>query len=285
VEDGEVIMSKINYQDEKSIYTENGTGVGYKETYDFEGYNNSGYNKETKKSKKTKKPKKEKSKLAVAISIVIILAQITDIPRDFFEKGKNYAQDVMESIGITKILSNSEENRVMEVSEDAEWIDISQDVIIEPSKGLYYESNVLIPIFIDASSYAESSEKQDFIPENINDFDTQTAWAEGVEGNGVEEWIELGFESEIEIREIAIDFGNKESEEAFDENGLPQIIRIEFSDNRYITIENRDVYDYNDTGFVVLDNVVTSFVRIVIETAEENKNDNTCISEVTVFGE
>jgi hypothetical protein len=278
-------MGKTYYQDEKSIYTENGTGVGYRESYDFEGYNDSGYNKGTQKSKKYKKPKKEKSKVAVAISILIILAQITDIPRDFFEKGKSYFQDAMESIGITEVFSNSEENSVMEVSEDGNWIDISQDAIIEPSDGLYYSTNYFVPNFIDASSYAESTGEQDFIPENIDDYDIQTVWAEGVEGNGVGEWIELGFESEIEINEIAIDFGNKKSEETFNESSIPQILRIEFSDNRYIIIDNSDIDDYEDTSCVVLDNVITSFVRIVIETAEENKNDNTCISEVMVFGE
>ncbi|SHI04533.1 NADase-type glycan-binding domain-containing protein [Clostridium grantii] len=269
-------MTIKNNKENNPIYTENGTGIKYKETYNEE------YESDNKEYKSSKKPKKKKSKIAMAASLIFITAKLFGGFNDFVEDAKDYIKDAISNTGIVEQFENSEEEDVVEVSSDKEWIDIS-DQIITDTDGLSFEYTDFIVESIEASSCAGSSDGQDYLLEYVCDFNERTAWAEGADGPGIGEWIQLNFESEITINEIEIEYGNKKSEKAFNESGVPQILRIEFSGNRYIYIEKGEEYEFDKIDFLTLNKVKTSFVRVIIIEASEGDNGNTCISEIGVY--
>ncbi|WP_461207883.1 NADase-type glycan-binding domain-containing protein [Clostridium sp. DL1XJH146] len=281
-------MSKKNYKDQKNTYTENGAEIVYKEGYDFSPNNNKGNNKVPKMPKepnknKKDKPKKKKSKLAIIATAIFITVRLIRLFDGFFDDDKVEVKEVINDTVISEQVEELEDTEDINTDLNEDMIDIS-DKIQTNSSEIIEVDNYWVPTSIEASSYEKSSEQNEFVPDNICDFDITTVWAEGVEGTGVGEWIELEFGSEINIKGIEIHYGNKKSEKEFNESNIPETVRVEFSGNRYIYMGKGDFYDYDSISILELDNVKTSFVRfVIIEASEGNKNDSTCISEINVF--
>lgn len=118
---------------------------------------------------------------------------------------------------------------------------------------------------------------------NVLDKDLGTAWAEGVNGVGRNEWIKLETtdRSNMDVSAIQFSMGYHKNNQALQNNGWPYKVHIETEGGYSQTAE---FYDYTD--IVVLDQAVTtSWIKItILEASTGKKYDDTCISEISLLG-
>jgi hypothetical protein len=144
----------------------------------------------------------------------------------------------------------------------------------EIKKQLYYN---------DKFSFTASSQKENYPPINASDGDLQTAWVEGVKGDGIGEW--LGFEAtnNYDVSGIKIINGYTKSDDLYYANNRIKKIRIELPDNTVIESQLiNGTPDYQTIDFKkVVD--VKNIRIIILEVYPGSKYHDTCISEIKVF--
>lgn len=114
----------------------------------------------------------------------------------------------------------------------------------------------------------------------INDFKNNTAWNEGVEGDGVGEWIEIKMNSPKKINGILIQNGYKKTEELYYQNNRPKTLRIDVADYESFYVDFND--NYND-GFLIKfpETYETTGITVtILAVYEGSKYEDTCISEL-----
>lgn len=134
-----------------------------------------------------------------------------------------------------------------------------------------------------ASSYLGNQGSHTYYPSNAIDGDTKTAWVEGVDGNGENEWIEIRSTNLETIHKIGICNGYRENTKVYNENGKVRTALLEFSDGTSATISfnlsDSDEFTYFDVG-----EINTYSVRITLLSCESgSKYDDICISEIRVY--
>ena len=132
-------------------------------------------------------------------------------------------------------------------------------------------------------AYASSeldSDGHTYYAENAVDGDSDTTWQEGVEGYGIGEYLELGFDQPQKLSLLRIFPGNGNY---YTENGRPAELLVEFSDGSAMSFNFPDCYgDYTlDLGGTV----ETSWVRLTIaEVYPGTVWEDTAITEVLAYG-
>lgn len=101
---------------------------------------------------------------------------------------------------------------------------------VPPKEGT--PSNPEPPVFTWISA---SSSLKDYPPENTTDGKLETAWLEGVKGNGIGEWIMYSAEKEQTVSSITIYNGYLKNDKVYINNGRIKKISLEFSDGEIIT--------------------------------------------------
>jgi len=118
---------------------------------------------------------------------------------------------------------------------------------------------------------------------NAIDGDLSTAWVEGVGGVGIHEWIKLETTdgSKIDVSAIKFSMGYQKSDQHLKNNGWPHKVLIE-CEGGY----QQEVKFYEYTSTVLLDQAVTtSWIKITIMEVSKGSNyDDTCISEIRLYG-
>lgn len=118
---------------------------------------------------------------------------------------------------------------------------------------------------------------------NVLDGNLSTAWVEGAYGVGINQWLRLtaADSSQMEISAIGIAAGYQKSEDALNNNGWPYKFRIE-AENGYQ--QDAEIYYYDDV--IILDQpITTSWIKItILEASSGEKYDDTCISEIYLYG-
>lgn len=118
----------------------------------------------------------------------------------------------------------------------------------------------------------------------------ESAWAEAgrlghepePSGPGIGEWIMLVFPETIEVHRIGVDIGFDRNADYFADNNRLKRASIEFSKGGFIELAFSDA-----RGVQMMDipPVKTTYVRLVInEIYPGSKYDDTCISEIEVWG-
>jgi YD repeat-containing protein len=132
-----------------------------------------------------------------------------------------------------------------------------------------------------ASSVLEGSNA--YKAANVLDGRPDTAWVEGVNGVGKNEWIllETTDGSDMELFALGILVGYHKSEDLLLKNGHPTQVLVECADGYRQTVNF-----YSFTDLIVFDrSVTTSWVRITILDAQAgSKYTDTCISEIIPYG-
>lgn len=138
---------------------------------------------------------------------------------------------------------------------------------------------------MDASSYLPEHKNIKYEPFYARDDKLQTAWCEGVKGDGIGEWIkfEIGDfnhpEGEIiNVYRVMIVNGLAASNDLYYANNRVKKIQLEFSEGQKRVLELKDgVMDYQI--FVV--HTKAKWVRMkIVDVYKGKKYDDTCISEV-----
>ncbi|NTV64770.1 MAG: hypothetical protein HGA65_14745 [Oscillochloris sp.] len=127
----------------------------------------------------------------------------------------------------------------------------------------------LAPLRITASSSAPNSKDTQgnittFVPQNVGDGQVDTAWR--VEGDGVNQWIELTFVGPVVLREVRVVPGYAKIDprsgvNRFYENYRVRRVRLEFDNGsrREATLEDRP-----EAQPIPIDNISSQSLRIVI---------------------
>lgn len=123
-------------------------------------------------------------------------------------------------------------------------------------------------------------EKQKHPIANIFDNNISTAWVEGKPGDGIGEWIKIGFEPDFELNQINIVNGYAKSKTIYEANNRLKKVKITFPDGKseeYLLKDN--VLDYQ--VLKLSKPVTTNSIKITImEIYKGTKYNDTCISEI-----
>lgn len=139
---------------------------------------------------------------------------------------------------------------------------------------------------LDLFSLKSSSELVDEVSDcrtsMICDYNPTTAWSEGVEGNGVGEYVDFIFDDYYIFNGIKICAGYHKSEELYYKNARPKKIMLEFSDGGIEVIKLQDVFEEQIIEFE--DKHEADSVRLSIESVYKgSKYSDTLISELNFY--
>jgi hypothetical protein len=135
---------------------------------------------------------------------------------------------------------------------------------------------------ITASSTLVDSTGYVFHPSHVIDGDIRTAWVEGVDGFGLDEWIRLDFFGYETISGIDIWAGYFRDQRRFDINHRLKTAELEFSNGTRLTIHFDDVMEMQT---FIFNEISTSYLKLIIKDVYQgNRDDDTCISEIKIFG-
>lgn len=97
------------------------------------------------------------------------------------------------------------------------------------------------PYKVTASSFLESEGTIDYKPKNAHDSSFKTAWAEGVKGYGIGEYLEYYFKNDSpRITDIMIYNGYIKSDKAWKENSRVKTIKLYVNDTPYAILNLKD---------------------------------------------
>jgi len=220
--------------------------------------------------------KKHKSRMNIYLSVfVIILAGAFSYIYFNPNIDKTHLMDSLSSkfAALTQKNPNETENITPDESEQTQEPPVEtppEEVIepVEPTPEPIVEGNTP-PAFtwISASSSLASQGKFSYKPELTTDGKMETAWLEGVPGNGIGESILYSAEAEQKVSEIILYNGYLKNNTTFLNNGRLKNISIEFSDGTIITKEiPKQTYNESRNGYkITLENPInTTSVKITI---------------------
>lgn len=139
-------------------------------------------------------------------------------------------------------------------------------------------------IYVTASSTLPASAKYSYDASNVLDGSPDTAWAEGAEGNGVNQWIMLTADAgeRALLSKLSILNGYQRTESTYYANGRIKEIEIEFSDGSTIQHTLADSTGWQNIPLV--QQVETSSVRIIIKSVYAGSSyEDTCIGGITCY--
>lgn len=140
---------------------------------------------------------------------------------------------------------------------------------------------------VTASSQLPSDQHGSYFPYAAIDGQVATAWVEGVDGPGIDEWIRLDFPEAIEVHAIHVDVGFDKDAELFAKNNRVREATFRFSDGQAVTVTFEDVRGMQPVSVVNLlgGPVATTSVELIVEAVTPGSAyDDTCVAEIEVYG-
>lgn len=134
----------------------------------------------------------------------------------------------------------------------------------------------------DSSSVLNDGNNISYSPSNVLDSKTSTVWSEGVQGDGIGEWIEISTGGDIgKVNSIAISNGFTKSTDLYYKNNRIKKANLEFSDGTNKIVEFKD--NTLDEQVIDIGGKETSYVRLtILEVYKGNKYQDTCISTISI---
>lgn len=134
---------------------------------------------------------------------------------------------------------------------------------------------------ITASSqlYEHNRPADAYKAENVIDGKAATAWAEGVEGPGIGEWLKFGLDEPRKVKAVRIVTGYPKTAQIFKNNNRVRQIKISFSDGRFQMNELKDVQEVQR---ILIDrDTPTKYIKLeIMDVYKGARFDDTCIAEV-----
>ncbi|MFH0853671.1 MAG: hypothetical protein V1853_04685 [bacterium] len=126
-------------------------------------------------------------------------------------------------------------------------------------------TNPLMPPLAETIVTASStliSTGYDYSPSQVIDQDFSTSWVEGVEGDGINEWIKMQFTGAGQINTLGIVPGFAKNTTLYQENNRLKTVELEFSDGSTITSELTDEYGMH---FIEFPTKNTSYIKMTVK--------------------
>ena len=135
---------------------------------------------------------------------------------------------------------------------------------------------------IKVSSELNAINNNSYAGKNIIDFNTKTAWVEGVKGDGIGEWIEINYEDWITpIRVINFYNGYCKNEKTWKENGRVKKIKLYVNNRAYAVLNLKDTMLCQGFCIDIGDDVVINKLKFeILEVYKGEKYEDTAISEI-----
>lgn len=118
-----------------------------------------------------------------------------------------------------------------------------------------------------------------------------TCWAEGVDGNGEGEYVEIQLISPTYLTDIYFLNGYMKNEDVYNKNGKIRRVELSFSDGTSYNVDFEDctyqeVENQSYSNYLRLENpIYTDYIKITILEAEAGeKYDDICLSELELWG-
>lgn len=121
--------------------------------------------------------------------------------------------------------------------------------------------------------------------ENVIDNDLSTAWIEGVNDDGIGQFIQFSSNNTFRIDKIDIINGFSKNQKIYMKNNRVKKVIIEFSD------KSQQVYELEDNNMdyqtINIGGINTNSVKVIIEEVytDGRTYTDTCISEISVYGQ
>jgi VWFA-related protein len=131
-----------------------------------------------------------------------------------------------------------------------------------------------------SSQLIENNRPSDaYQPRYLVDGKDSTCWAEGVDGPGIGEWVQFGFDAPKTLKAMKIIAGYTKTPAVYQANNRVKKLMLVFSDGQSQTVSLADQYGFQR---VLIDrDKPTRFIKLVImEVYKGSRYDDTCISEI-----
>lgn len=163
------------------------------------------------------------------------------------------------------------------------------NILYEYKDGMYIAQDTSIDEFdiqVSASSYfwIEFYENKNisYKPEMVLDARPRTSWIEGVDGSGVDEWIQLDFGKNINVDNIYIlnGLGDVTGEYYYKNHRVKKML-LEFSNGEEQIIELEDNFIREQE--IKVDDKITSYIKFtILDVYGGSKYDDTCIGSISI---
>ena len=142
-----------------------------------------------------------------------------------------------------------------------------------------------LPIYkVYASSVLEDGTGVDYSPYNLIDRKSNTIWAEGIEGPGIEQFIRIDFNKDKVVKKLYIINGSAKSERLYYANNRVRVLRLDFGDGEIKDFKLQDGV-MGEQEIDLGKGIKTPYVGMTIyDVYYGNKYDDTCISEIRAVG-
>lgn len=194
-----------------------------------------------------------------------------------------------------KILINENYKKVVEIEEfsdidDAEFWEYTlekQDsgnwLITDIEGCMSYDETKKQLYYYKEFSLTSSSQSENYPALYVLDDNITTAWVEGVDGDGIGEWIKFKSSINQNVSGIMIINGYVKSHDLYYANNRIKRILVELSDNTIIEKDlNDNTFDYQTIKFKQPVDVKSIKITI-LEVYLGNKYNDTCISEIRLY--
>jgi hypothetical protein len=95
---------------------------------------------------------------------------------------------------------------------------------------------------VTASSHLKAQGRFNYLPKNAHDFDHESAWVEGAQGQGIGEWIEYEFAGACpRVTGVKILAGYVKSKTAYESNSRPKYIKVYYRSKPICILDLQDV--------------------------------------------
>ena len=144
---------------------------------------------------------------------------------------------------------------------------------------------------VTSSSSLTSEGKNSYQASNIDDYNLHTAWVEGVEGSGINEWVEFRFDpknwqdSKLEIDGLFLYNGYRKSPKSWKENARIKQLKVSINGNDFKLLELHDAVNQQSISFEPIALSTLQTIRFtILEVYEGEKYQDTALSELRLSG-
>lgn len=206
---------------------------------------------------------------------------------------ENQNENLKENISTSEDDSIPNEDETVDDSAQTDYVQAADESVDNIEQEEEEEVILLNDLYIDTIS--ASSELTDstntYSAEAVFDGNKDTCWAEGVDGNGEGEYIEIYFGKPVYFTNIGLLNGYMKNENVFNNNGKIKRIELSYSDgNSHESLLNE--YEYQDIEGQAYSDwisygtpIYTDYLRItILKAASGAKYEDTCLSELELWG-
>lgn len=216
-------------------------------------------------------------------------ASLNQIDNDEEYAADNMVEDMEEEMSAEQEEFSPSENVSME---DDGQVDGMQDIyesVDDTEQGIILLNDLYIDTISASSELTDNTST--YSVEAVLDGNKDTCWAEGVDGNGEGEYIEIYFREPICLTDIGLLNGYMKNADVFNNNGKISRIELSYSDgNSHESL--LDEYEYQDVEGQAFsdwisygDPIYTDYLKITILRASHGeKYEDTCLSELQLWG-